>query len=373
MRSVTWLGMLAVTATLVAACNLPIPGRTASTPRPANPATCQQSQATAQFAPSTPSNRNLALINFKGSQQLVVRDFTDILNPLTIHKFDRPGLFAQFVSATEISSADEKSIVRMPFAGFPKTVVACAKAMALAWNPDGTAAAYVTATDSKGGSELHLVTGGQNRGLSAMTGNVITGCESAACAESVFARLAFSPNAKYISYVQTWGGPVFRLWQSDGTLIKSIDSPSGLSMLTPSMAVWSGNSFYWRDGKGVEMWRDGTENVVLPDVAWIAPSASPGGGQIAYTARNAGLPTVNILDTGSGKARELRKSRSGATFLNSHLIWYREERGCVAGDPYPCGDRPTIPSGKTYIYDLDDKTETESVIAAVFDVWPHAA
>jgi len=364
--------MLAATAILLGACDAPILGRTASTPRAANSATCQQSQATTQFAPSSPSNRNLALINFKGSQQLIVRDFTDILNPLTISRLDRPGVLAQFVSATELSSADEKSLVRMPLAGSPKTVVACARAVALAWNADGTAAAYVTRTDKNGGSELHVVAGGQNRVLGSMTGNVITGCESPSCADSIFVRLAYSPNGKYISYVQTWGGPVFRLWQSDGTLIKSVDSRSGLSPSTPSMAVWSGNTLYWRDEKGVEMWHDGVEAVVLSDVAWIAPSASQGGGQIAYTARPAGLPTVYILDTASGKARELRKLRSGATFLNSHLIWYREERGCASGDPHPCGDRPTIPSGKTYIYDLDDKTDTESVIAAVIDVWPRA-
>jgi hypothetical protein len=368
MRSVKWMGVLAATATL-STCTPSTQGQTASTPRPTP---CQEARAVTQFAPSVPSNRNLALIQFKGSQQLAVRDFTDILNPLTISRLDSSVLLAQLVSASELSTADERSIVRMPLAGSPRAVVACAKAMALAWNPDGTAAAYVTSTDKAGGSELHQVTGGQNRVLSALTGNVITACESPACVESVFVRLAYSPNGKYISYVQTWGGPVFRLWQTDGTLIKSIDSRGGLSPSTPSMAVWSGSTLYWRDGNGVEMWREGAEKVALPDVAWITPSASPAGGQIVYVARDAGLPTVYILDTASGKARELRKSRSGATFLNSHLIWYREERGCAAGDPYPCGERPTIPTGKTYIYDLDDKTETESIIQAVFDVWPHA-
>jgi hypothetical protein len=373
MYRIRWLGTLAVIAVLATACDVPIPGRAASTPRAAAPTPCQESKAVTQFAPSSPANRNIALISFKGSQQLAVRDFTDIVNPLTISRLDRTVLLAQLVSATELSTADDKSILRMPLAGSPKTVVACTKTMALAWNSDGTAAAYVTRTNSAGGSELHQVTGGQNRVLSTLSGNVITGCESESCAESLFVRLAYSQNGKYISYVQTWGGPVFRLWQSDGTLIKSIDSRSGLSPSVPSMAVWSGNTLYWRDGNGVETWRDGAEKVVLPDVAWISPSASPAGGQIVYTAREAGLPIVYLLDAASGKARVLKKSRSGATFLNSHLIWYRDERGCVAGDGYPCGERPTIASGKTYIYDLDDKTETESVIAAVFDVWPRGA
>jgi hypothetical protein len=31
----------------------------------------------------------------------------------------------------------------------------------------------------------------------------------------------------------------------------------------------------------------------------------------------------------------------------------------------------TIPTGVTYIYDLQDGTESGSAIAAVYDVWPH--
>jgi hypothetical protein len=33
----------------------------------------------------------------------------------------------------------------------------------------------------------------------------------------------------------------------------------------------------------------------------------------------------------------------------------------------------TITTGKTYIYDLQTGTETESIITQVFDVWPHPA
>jgi hypothetical protein len=79
------------------------------------------------------------------------------------------------------------------------------------------------------------------------------------------------------------------------------------------------------------------------------------------------------LDTTSGKARELKSSRSEPAFLNAHLIWYREERPCRSGDGWPCGVESTVASGKTFIYDLQDNTETESVIDYVFDVWPHAA
>lgn len=99
-----------------------------------------------------------------------------------------------------------------------------------------------------------------------------------------------------------------------------------------------------------------------------------GGGQVVYAVKDqSGKPNVFILDTRSGSTRIVAKMRSEPTFLNTHLVWYKEERPCVSGDTYPCGGVATIETGKTYIYDLQDNTETESKIAAVFDVWPHPA
>lgn len=80
---------------------------------------------------------------------------------------------------------------------------------------------------------------------------------------------------------------------------------------------------------------------------------------------------VFLLDTGSGKARQLATSRSSPAFLNSHWIFYQEERPCAPSDLCPI--RPTILSGKTFIYDLQDSTESESRLARVFDSWPHPA
>ena len=60
-------------------------------------------------------------------------------------------------------------------------------------------------------------------------------------------------------------------------------------------------------------------------------------------------------------------------FLTSRYIWYEGERACVAADV--CGSAPGGHplNGKTYIYDLQTGTETESIITGVADVWPHAA
>src|SRR6185437_7008393 len=82
----------------------------------------------------------LALVTLEGSDQLVVRDITDITHPTTVAKL--PSLTApQFINASEISYIDYEhgTIVRMPLSGSPKTVVAQSGQLAgyVAWSPDG--------------------------------------------------------------------------------------------------------------------------------------------------------------------------------------------------------------------------------------------
>src|SRR5258708_16045696 len=175
MRSVRWLGMLAATAILGTACQPPTQGQSQGL---ASPTPCRESQTAPQFAPSAPSNRILALIQFKGSQQLAVRDFTDILNPVTVSKLDHVGFSTQFVSSTDLSYFDEQAVVRMPLVGSPRTVVTCKAAFALAWTAGGTAAAYVTRTDRNGGSQLHGGTGAHNRAPATITPNPLTAVPS---------------------------------------------------------------------------------------------------------------------------------------------------------------------------------------------------
>jgi hypothetical protein len=139
-----------------------------------------------------------------------------------------------------------------------------------------------------------------------------------------------------------------------------------------TMSVWSGNALYWRDDKGVEMWRDGSQSLVLPGVSWIRPHASPAGGQIVYETRDANYSTAHVflLDTATGQTRQLAQSRSEPAFLDSHDVWYMGERPCASSDPCVVG--PTIAT-RPYIYDLQSGTEYQSIITTVWDVWPHPA
>jgi hypothetical protein len=81
------------------------------------------------------------------------------------------------------------------------------------------------------------------------------------------------------------------------------------------MPVWLGDRLYFRDAKGVEVWRNGEISTFLAGVQWPA-----------------------CLTAGTCQPRE-----------------------------------PGEATGKTYIYDLADHVESSSVITKVYDIWPHAA
>jgi hypothetical protein len=305
-----------------------------------------------------------------GCTALFVRDITDILHPKTLGTFPVQSYGpAQFISATDVALAQPDELVRMHLDGSSRTVLA-PSASAIASTRDGTAVAYVSVNNPSDRIEqLHVLAGGLDRVAGTAPAQYFaTGCESQSCADTWDVRLLYSPNGAYISFVQMLPVAAFRIWTSAGKVLKSVDGGSA------TMSVWSGDTLYWRDSKGVETWRDGNEHLLLPGVSWIGPHASPAGGQIVYQTRDAGSGTAHIylLDTTSGKVRELAKSRSYPAFLNAHLIWYEGERPCPVSDPH-CAVGPTTPTGKTYIYDLQDGTETGSRITSVFDVWPHPA
>jgi hypothetical protein len=355
-RTAAWFRVLAVTTLLAAACGSTTGnGTSALTPNP-TPTVVQC---------AAPSNPCLALVTLRGSNNVVVRDITDFSHPKTVSNLGtivRP----QFVSGTDLSYADATGLVRVPLAGSPKTVVAkSSQVMLFDWSPDGSTAAYVSNESSK--SELHLVTGGQDRVVSTMPA-ILGGCETRSCGDRSDFRLSYSQDGHFISLVQSFGGPNFRLWSSDGKLLKSNEPGSSYGM-----SAWSGNGLYVVGANGVAVWRNAVASSFLPGVSWLRPKGSPGGDQIVYAARDSsGFAHTYVVDTTTTKVRELKQGRSEPVFLTARYIWYQGERACVAADQ--CDPSfPVVATGKTYIYDLQDGAETESVITSVADVWPHAA
>ena len=330
---------------------------------------CQPVVPAPTLAPAVSSSRNLVIAELAGSSKFVVRDVTDINHPSTVSTFDAASP-PRFVGASDVSYVDsDGNVVRLTYASSRKlTVARCASLFD--WSPDGTALAYLNQTDS--GSELRLLRGGVDRSLGPIPESGAGGCESiagCAIANSIDYRLSYSPNGAFISLVTSgFGKSVFRIWVSDETPLNNSDSQGA------TMSVWSGTGLYFRGEGGAQVWHGGSASTFLPGVVWIRPHASPAGGQIVYVSRDAdGWAHTFVVDTTTRVVRELKAHRSEPVFLTSRYIWYQGERDCVPADG--CGTNPPFhpASGKTYIYDLQDGTETGSVITSVADVWPHAA
>src|SRR6185503_3871298 len=126
-------------------------------------------------------------------------------------------------------------------------------------------------------SQLHLVSAGHDRVAASME-PFVGGCETQACGAGSDFRLAYSQDGNFISLTQPWGGPNFRVWSAEGTLLKSNDPNTSYSMST-----WSGNGLYFVDASGVVVWRDGATTSFLPGVHWTRPKGSPIGRQIVYS------------------------------------------------------------------------------------------
>jgi hypothetical protein len=316
------------------------------------------------------STRNLALVNLRGSYDMVVRDITDIGHATTVGNLGQLSV-ATFVSAAEVSYATDSGLVCAPLTGSPLTAATTKTGFvnSFAWSPDGSAVVYLTASASGVGT-LHQLSGGRDQVLTGtLPASPAVGCETQFCSltDSWDFGVSYSPDGKTISLVDSvLSVSAFRLWSSGGKVLNKSDS------LSRSMSAWSGDTFYF-GGKGVEVWRAGVTSSFLSGVSWIRPKASPTGGKIVYATRDAqGWHHTFVLDIATKQVRELKKGRSEPAFLTSRYIWYKGERACVAADYCPTG-WAVAESGKTYIYDLQTGTETESVITHVFDVWPHPA
>jgi len=227
------------------------------------------------------------MVTLRGSDQLVIRDLTDIAHPKTIGTAGRAsqllgygpaleGAGGQFVSSSEISYlggqtdpyyALPNTLFRRPISGAPSPVVVRGdKAVFLfVWRPDGSVA-YLTTADL--GLELHVLNGGRDRVLATLPALAVGGCEVEPCpgplqnpADSWDFRLAYSPDGALISLVGSGINNYFGVWTAAGAKAGGTDP-----LAAATMSVWSGSSLYFLDAKGVEVLRDGAISTLLPGV-----------------------------------------------------------------------------------------------------------
>src|SRR2546428_6481181 len=178
-RARGWIQLVAATALLAAACganNGPATANHAPQTSPSPTGTVASSPSSGSMC--DPSHHCLAMVTLRGSDQLVIRDLTDIAHPKTIGTAGRAfellgygpaleGAGGQFVSSSEIAYlggqtdpyyALPNTLFRRPISGTPSPVVVRGdKAVFLfASRPDGSVA-YLTTADLR--LELHVLTG----------------------------------------------------------------------------------------------------------------------------------------------------------------------------------------------------------------------
>jgi hypothetical protein len=352
-----------------------------------SPTPCPSPTPLSSFAASTPSDRTLALVTLRGSDQVVVRDITDINHPSTIATLSLriaggPSIVEYheptFVNANEVTFNDN-GLMRMPISGSPRVqaAVVCPNPLRFAWSRDGRSLTYLAGIiETTQGSETlklewHLINGGADRVIGTAPGWRL-GVDFGGWDVYDY-RVAFSPDGSYLSLVENFVGAAdFQIRRMDGTLVTQIKS-AGNWAADPTMSVWSGSTLYFRDSQGVEAWKDGTVTPFLPGVAWIRPNASPTGGQITYAVLGTdGLPHVYLVDTGTRKVVQVTNTAAAdPVFLSARHVWYTGLQLC--NPPGSCAYTTLQLTGKTYIYDLQAGSETQSRITAVFDIWPHGS
>jgi hypothetical protein len=313
------------------------------------------------------------MVTLRNSSAVAVRDISNLSKPVTRCLIVSAPGFLRFRDSTHISylvqSEDGSSSamylvdLQTRKASLLLGIRASQGLEDYAWSPDGSTLIY--AKGSGIALEIHQLKAGRDRLLASVPAIPAVGCEYDPCPDWDL-RLLYSPDGTRISLVYYIAKSVFRIWTSDGKLLKADDS-----QLT-SMSVWSGNGMYFASAKGVQVWRAGVTSNFLPAVGWIRPNDSSLGAIVYETRDTIGWTHIYVVDPTTGRTRDVKVARSEPIFLTSSTLWYQGQRACVPADN--CPPRVSVvPSGKTYIYDLQTGTEAESVITSVLDVWPHGA
>jgi hypothetical protein len=363
----------AATPTPVASAGFPSP--TPGGPTPASPVTLT-------CASDVPAGHELALVSLRNTTGIVVRDISNIATPITRCTFKGAGTYFRFVDGTHVSYivASDNGTGALYVANLQTRTTSLVRAWTnegslywvYAWSPDGKTLSYLSSNGDKVAWHIRSAAGDAvlsdlgsvpGRGVSPNYDDAMVG---------------FSGDGKYVALEQTFtytGAAAPAGQEPPFQVVRLSDHKSVYSRRNGTMATWAGNGadLYFRTTAGVEVW-DATlgQQVVVPQgLAWIHPHPGADGKRIVYEdANGAGNHFAAYLTLATKQAVRISpKPRLGAAFLNSTLVWYAEESVCTT----QCGLGGPPLTGRTYIYDIVAKTESASIITAVFDAWPHSA
>lgn len=325
-----------------------------------------------------PRVANLALVTLRGTTGVIVRDISDLSNPISRCVVHGTGAnFIRFVDWSHISyivtnaNGDGALYLADLLSRKSSLVRAWTDEASMywvyAWSPDAKALSYVSSDSA--GVTWHVLSAAGDVTLSRF--GPIPG--RGANPDSDDAMTGFSADGQYVALEHTFSPP-------DSTtppfqVVRLSDHKLVYSRKDGTMATWagSGSRLLFRTLAGVESWdpKSGVQ-VAVPGLAWIHPWPSPDGLRIVYNApdgtgnHHAGY--LRLTDQPL-VGRELSlQPRTGAAFLNSTLVWYAAESICTQ---VSCGIGGPPLTGRTYLRDLVTGTERVSIDTAVFDSWPH--
>ena len=140
------------------------------------------------------------------------------------------------------------------------------------------------------------------------------------------------------------------------------------SPMSPSVPIWSPIDdalYYVRTG---DIWRwtpEAGAKRFMPGVAWNGVTISPDGRYLAYSApADGGSDNTYLVDltAPSSEPEIIGRRREAPRFLTDTQLWLQPEPagpGCVGPEPPP-----------PVIYDIDEVSESPSIIRRVLSTWP---
>ncbi len=357
-------------ATITPSSSPSFPSPTPSGPTPPAPATVKCSSPIAEGA-------TLALVTLRNTKGVIVRDLSDVSKPVSRCVITGAGAnFFRFVNVNHISyivtSSDGAGALYLVALATQRTTLVRSWTnegslyWVYAWSPDGSMLTYLSSNGDK--VAWHLLSAAGDVKLSDLGSIPGRGVD----ANNDDAMVGFSAEGKYVALENTFSNATGAA--KPFQIVRLADNKLVYSRTNGTMATWGSNgaTFYFRTTVGVEAWdaAGGTTRTVVPQgFRWIHPSTSADGNRIAYVDLDGkGNHFPGYVQLADGQAfRVSSRPRTHAAFLTSTLMWYAEET--VA-----CTQCDTVPqlTGRTYIYDVVAKTESASIITALFDSWPHS-